>query len=59
MGRLSYRADAQTKEEVDVSSIAGQMTEDEKNKLRSGDGFVRVPHEELCRQRVSVYSYLM
>lgn len=58
MGKSSYGAEARTKE-VNVDLIAGQMTDDEKKKLQSGDGFVKVPHEELCRQRVSVYPYLM
>ena len=42
-----------------ISKIAGQLTSDEIATLLSGDGFVRVPTEELRRQRVDAYAYLM
>lgn len=42
-----------------IDTIAGTLTAAEKEKLQSGKGFVKVPYEELCRQRVDVYPYLM
>lgn len=42
-----------------IDTIAGTLTDAEKKKLQSGEGFVKVPHEELCRQRVNVYQFLM
>jgi hypothetical protein len=35
------------------------LSEEDKAKLRSGEGFVQVPSEELKRLRVDVYNYLM
>lgn len=44
---------------VDVKSIHGKLTKEEKNILLSGDGFVNVPEEELKFQRIDVYPFLM
>lgn len=44
---------------IDLSKIAGHLTDSEKTKLQSGDGFVKVPSEELSRLRVDVYPYLI
>ncbi|MDR0962930.1 MAG: hypothetical protein LBM62_10340 [Mediterranea sp.] len=35
------------------------FSEEDKAKLRSGEGFVKVPSAELKRLRVDVYDYLM
>ena len=48
-----------TKNVVDVEAIAGTLSDKEKEKLLSGDGFVKVPSEELLRIRFSSYSYLL
>ena len=44
---------------VDLSKISGTFSAAEKEKLLSGNGFVRVPTEELKRLRIDAYSYLM
>ena len=44
---------------VDLSKISGTFSAEEKVKLLSGNGFVRVPTEELKRLRIDAYSYLM
>lgn len=44
---------------VNVNEMAGVFSEEEKKKLLSGDGFVKVPTEELERIRVSSYAYLL
>ena len=44
---------------VNVSEMAGVFSEEEKKKLLSGVGFVKVPTEELERIRVSSYAYLL
>lgn len=62
MGRLkkTMKKDGKyTKNVVDVEAIAGTLSDKEKEKLLSGDGFVKVPSEELLRIRVSSYSYLL
>ena len=43
------------------TSISFQLnrTKEEKEKLMSGNGFVKVPTEELKRLRVDVYPYVM
>ena len=61
MGRLkkTMKKDGKyTKNVVDVEAIVGTLSDKEKEKLLSGDGFVKVPSEELLRIRVSSYSYL-
>jgi hypothetical protein len=35
------------------------FSEEDKAKLRSGEGFVKVPSEELKRLRIDAYNYLM
>lgn len=47
------------KNSVDVTKIAGTLSEKEKEVLLDGSGFVKVPTEELKRLRVDVYSYLL
>lgn len=42
-----------------INKIAGTLTAVERSKLQSGEGFVKVPHEELCRQRINAYQFLM
>ena len=62
MGRLkkTMKKDGKyTKNVVDVEAIAGTLSDKEKEKLLFGDGFVKVPSEELLRIRVSSYSYLL
>ena len=44
---------------VNLEEIAGSLSKEEREKLLSGNGFVRVPAEELKRLRVDVYPYLM
>ena len=44
---------------VDLSKISGTFSVEEKVKLLSGNGFVKVPTEELKRLRIDAYSYLM
>jgi hypothetical protein len=44
---------------VDVTKIAGTLSEKEKRVLLDGSGFVKVPTEELKRLRVDVYAYLL
>jgi hypothetical protein len=44
---------------VDLSKISGNFSTEEKAKLLSGNGFVRVPSEELKRLRIDAYPYLM
>ena len=39
--------------------IKVRLTKEEKEKLMSGNGFVKVPTEELKRLRVDVYPYVM
>ena len=44
---------------MDLSKISGNFSTEEKAKLLSGNGFVRVPSEELKRLRIDAYPYLM
>lgn len=44
---------------INIDEIAGTFSQKEKEKLLSGEGFVKVPTEELKRLRVDVYPYLM
>lgn len=44
---------------VNVEDIAGNLSKEDKEKLLSGNGFVKVPAEELKRLRIDVYPYLM
>lgn len=44
---------------VNLDEIAGSFSKEEKEKLLSGTGFVKVPDEELKRLRIDVYPYLM
>jgi len=44
---------------INIDEIAGTFSSKEKEKLLSGEGFVKVPTEELKRLRVDVYPYLM
>lgn len=62
MGNLrKYVKDGKTPKRnvVDVDDIAGNLSNEEKKKLLSGNGFVKVPTEELKRLRIDVYPYLM
>lgn len=62
MGNLrKYIKDGKASKEniVNVDDIAGNLSKEEKIKLLSGDGFVKVPTEELKRLRIDVYPYLM
>ena len=43
---------------VNLNEISGTLSK-EKEKLMSGNGFVKVPTEELKRLRVDVYPYVM
>ena len=43
----------------DINTVLSTLSDKEKEKLLSGDGFVKVPSEELLRIRVSSYSYLL
>lgn len=44
---------------VNLDEIAGSFSEEEKKKLLSGSGFVKIPTEELKRLRIDAYPYLM
>lgn len=44
---------------VNLNEISGTLSKEEKEKLMSGNGFVKVPTEELKRLRVDVYPYVM
>lgn len=44
---------------MDILNVATHLSDSEKRKLLSGDGFVQVPRQELSRLRVDVYPYLM
>lgn len=44
---------------INIDEIAGTFSPKEKEKLLSGEGFVKVPTEELKRLRIDVYPYLM
>lgn len=44
---------------VNLDEIAGTFSEEEKKKLLSGSGFVKIPTEELKRLRIDAYPYLM
>lgn len=44
---------------VNLDEIAGTFSEEEKRKLLSGNGFVKIPAEELKRLRIDAYPYLM
>ncbi|MCR6506013.1 hypothetical protein M1B78_03055 [Bacteroides sp. KH569_7] len=44
---------------INLDEIAGTFSPQEKEKLLSGEGFVKVPTEELKRLRIDVYPYLM
>lgn len=44
---------------VNFDKLAGTFSPKEKEKLLSGEGFVKVPTEELKRLRIDVYPYLM
>ena len=62
MGNLinkSLEKNSKSQDEVDLSKISGTFSAEEKVKLLSGNGFVRVPTEELKRLRIDAYSYLM
>ena len=50
---------SKSRNEVDLSKISGTFSIEEKAKLLSGNGFVRVPTEELKRLRIDSYPYLM
>lgn len=43
---------------INIDELAGTFSPKEKEKLLSGEGFVKVPTEELKRLRVDVYPYL-
>lgn len=47
------------KNTVNLNEISGSLTKEEKEKLISGDGFVKVPTEELKRLRIDVYPYII
>ena len=44
---------------VNLNEISGTLSKEEKEQLMSGNGFVKVPTEELKRLRVDVYPYVM
>lgn len=44
---------------VNLEEIAGSLSKEDKEKLLSGAGFVKIPTEELKRLRVDVYPYIM
>ena len=44
---------------VNLNEISGTLSKEEIEKLMSGNGFVKVPTEELKRLRVDVYPYVM
>ena len=44
---------------VNLNEISGTLSKEEKEKFMSGNGFVKVPTEELKRLRVDVYPYVM
>lgn len=44
---------------VNLDDIAGTLSKEDKEKLMSGSGFVKVPTEELKRLRIDVYPYLL
>lgn len=44
---------------INIDEIAGTFSPKEKEKLLSGEGFVKVPAEELKRLRIDAYPYLM
>ena len=44
---------------VNLNEISGTLSKEEKEKLMSCNGFVKVPTEELKRLRVDVYPYVM
>ena len=44
---------------VNLEDIAGTLSKEDKEKLMSGSGFVKVPTEELKRLRIDVYPYLL
>lgn len=44
---------------VNLNEISGTFSKEEKEKLMSGNRFVKVPTEELKRLRVDVYPYVM
>ena len=44
---------------MNLDEIAGSFSKEEKEKLLSGTGFVKVLDEELKRLRIDVYPYLM
>lgn len=44
---------------VNLEEIAGTLSKEEKEKLLSGIGFVKIPTEELKRLRIDVYPYVM
>lgn len=44
---------------VNLEEIAGTLSKEEKEKLLSGTGFVKIPTEELKRLRIDVYPYVM
>ena len=44
---------------VDLSKISGSFSTEDKAKLLSGNGFVKVPSEELKRLHIDAYPFLM
>lgn len=44
---------------VNLEEIADTLSKEEKEKLLSGTGFVKIPTEELKRLRIDVYPYVM
>lgn len=44
---------------VNLEEIAGTLSKEEKEKLLSGTGLVKIPTEELKRLRIDVYPYLL
>lgn len=44
---------------VNLEDIAGTLSKEDKEKLITGSGFVKVPTEELKRLRIDAYPYLL
>lgn len=44
---------------VNLEDIAGTLSKEDKEKLMTGSGFVKVPTEELKRLRIDAYPYLL
>lgn len=54
--RIAYQ---ESKKQEVINRIAQYLTEEEREILISGDGFVRVPTEEIRFQRIDTYPILI